>query len=59
MSPYRIGLVVALGLLGVFALPASPASAHAALVRTSPVQGSVVQQAPFEIVVTSPSRSAR
>jgi copper transport protein len=52
MSPYRIGLVVALGLLGVFALPASPASAHAALVRTSPVQGSVVQQAPFEIVVT-------
>jgi copper transport protein len=41
-----------LGLLGVLAGPAAPASAHAALVRTAPVQGSIVQQAPAEIVVT-------
>ncbi|OLE29375.1 MAG: copper resistance protein CopC [Actinobacteria bacterium 13_1_20CM_3_71_11] len=52
MTPYRIGLALLLGLLGLFALPASPASAHAALVRTSPVQGTVLQQAPYEIVVT-------
>jgi copper transport protein len=44
------GLV--LGVLGLFALPAGPASAHAALVRTQPLQGSVVTQAPSEIVVT-------
>lgn len=41
-----------LGILAVLALPASPASAHAALVRTSPVQGSIVQDAPSEITVT-------
>jgi copper transport protein len=52
MTPYRIGLVLFLGLLGLFALPASPASAHAALVRTSPVQGTVTQTPPYEIVVT-------
>jgi copper transport protein len=40
-----------LGLLGVLALP-MPASAHAALIRTSPVQGTVVPQAPGEVVVT-------
>jgi copper transport protein len=44
------GLV--LGVLGLFALPASPAAAHAALVRTQPVQGTVVPEAPKEIVVT-------
>lgn len=44
------GLV--LGLLGLFALPASPASAHAFLVRTQPIQGSVVQDPPSQIVVT-------
>ena len=44
------GLV--LGLLGLFALPASPAAAHAFLVRTQPIQGSVVQDAPSQIVVT-------
>ena len=43
---------LALGVLALFALPASPAAAHAALVRTSPVQGTVVPQAPNEIVVT-------
>jgi copper transport protein len=43
---------LALGALGIFALPASPAAAHAALVRTQPVQASVVQDAPSEIVVT-------
>ncbi|GAA5183088.1 copper resistance protein CopC [Rugosimonospora acidiphila] len=41
-----------LGVAGFFALPAGPASAHAALVRTSPTQGSVVQQPPREIVIT-------
>jgi copper transport protein len=56
MTPYRIGLVLFLGLLGLFALPASPASAHAALVRTSPQQGMVTQQAPYEIVVTFTER---
>ncbi len=42
----------AAGLLTVVALPAAPASAHASLVRTSPVQGSVVQEAPGQIVIT-------
>jgi copper transport protein len=41
-----------LGLLATVALPAGPASAHAALVRTSPVQGSIVRTAPNEVVVT-------
>jgi copper transport protein len=43
------GLVVG---LGVLVLAAGPASAHAGLVRTSPVQGSIVQTAPAEILVT-------
>jgi copper transport protein len=43
---------LALGALGTFALPASPAAAHAALIRTQPVQASVVQDAPSQIVVT-------
>ncbi len=41
-----------LGLFLVLLAPASPALAHAALVRTSPVQGSVQPTAPNEIVVT-------
>lgn len=41
-----------LGLAGLFALPAGPASAHAALVRTQPVQGTVVQDPPSQVVVT-------
>jgi copper transport protein len=44
-----------LGLLTVLALP-TPASAHAALIRTSPVQGTVVPQAPGEVVVTFSER---
>jgi copper transport protein len=55
MTPRRLIIAVAgvlLGLSGVFALPAGPASAHAALIRTSPTQGAVVQQAPREVVVT-------
>ncbi len=35
----KVLAALALGLLGVLALPAAPAGAHAALVRTSPVQG--------------------
>jgi copper transport protein len=55
MSRRRVRLLLAglvIGVLGLFALPASPAAAHAALVRTSPVQGTVVPEAPKEIVVT-------
>jgi copper transport protein len=48
----RFVLAVLFGLAVVPLLPAAPASAHAALVRTSPVQGSVVTQAPNEIVIT-------
>jgi copper transport protein len=47
----RVAAVV-LGVLTALALPASPASAHAGLVRTSPVQGSVVPAAPAEVIVT-------
>ena len=48
----RVLGALALGLLGVLALPAGSAGAHAALVRTSPVQGTVTQDPPFEIVIT-------
>jgi copper transport protein len=48
----RFLAAVALGLFGVLVLPAGSASAHAALVRTSPVQGTVTQDPPFEIVIT-------
>jgi copper transport protein len=41
-----------LGILLALLLPAGPASAHAALVRTSPPAGSVVDTAPSEVVVT-------
>src|SRR5262245_60576578 len=44
------GIVV--GLFGVFAFPAGAAQAHAALIRTSPVAGSIVSTAPSEIVIT-------
>jgi copper transport protein len=50
--PVRLLAGLGLGVLAVLALPASPASAHAALVRTSPVQGSIVQDAPSEITIT-------
>ncbi|OLE25040.1 MAG: copper resistance protein CopC [Actinobacteria bacterium 13_1_20CM_3_71_11] len=52
MIRVRLLAALVLGVLGVLALPAGPASAHAALVRTSPVQGTVLQQAPSEVVVT-------
>jgi copper transport protein len=55
MTPRRLLAALAgvlLGMSGVFALPAGPANAHAALIRTSPSQGSVVQQAPRDIVIT-------
>jgi copper transport protein len=55
MIPRRLLAALAGALLGIFALfalPAGPAAAHAALIRTVPVQGSVVQQAPGEIVIT-------
>ena len=45
-----VGVVV--GLFGLFAFPAGAAQAHAALIRTSPAQGSIVTSAPSEIVVT-------
>jgi copper transport protein len=43
---------VLLGLVMVLLTPGSPAQAHAALVRTSPVQGTTVDTAPSEVVVT-------
>ncbi|MEN3305991.1 MAG: copper transport protein [Micromonosporaceae bacterium] len=48
----RLLLVALVGGLGMLACGAAPASAHAGLVRTSPVQGSVVQSAPTEVDVT-------
>jgi len=45
-----VGVVV--GLFGLFAFPAGAAQAHAALVRTSPAQGSIVTTAPSEVVIT-------
>ena len=45
-----VGVVV--GLFGLFAFPAGAAQAHAALIRTSPAQGSIVTSAPSEIVIT-------
>jgi copper transport protein len=41
-----------IGLLGVLAAPASPASAHAVLVGTSPARGSVVARAPAVVSLT-------
>ncbi|GIH12909.1 copper resistance CopC/CopD family protein [Rugosimonospora africana] len=55
MTPRRLLVALAgvlLGVSGVFTLPAGPASAHAALIRTSPTQGAVVQQSPREVVIT-------
>jgi copper transport protein len=54
----RILAAAVLGLVGVLAVPAGPAGAHAALVRTSPVQGSIVQDPPSEIVITFSERVA-
>ncbi len=43
---------VLLGLFLVLAVPGGPAQAHAALVRTNPVQGSVLDAPPADIVIT-------
>ena len=43
---------ITLGLLGFLALPATAASAHAALAGASPAQGSTVQNAPNQVVLT-------
>ncbi len=50
----KIAATAAALLCGLLAalLPAAPASAHAALVRTSPAQGGVVVTAPNEVVLT-------
>jgi copper transport protein len=51
----RVGAVLvaaALGLLGVILAPPSAASAHAALVRTSPAQNTTVGAAPSDVVLT-------
>jgi copper transport protein len=47
---------VALGLFGLFAIPAGSAHAHAALVRTDPAQGAILPAAPSEIVITFSER---
>lgn len=47
----RAALAVVLGLLGV-AAGASPASAHAVLVSTSPAQDALLQEAPNQVVLT-------
>ena len=45
-------LAIVLGLLGVVAGPAAPASAHAAFVGSSPAADSVVQVSPTQVVLT-------
>lgn len=50
-SRWRALLAVA-GFLALTLLPASPAYAHAALLRTSPPAGSVVPEAPVEVTLT-------
>jgi copper transport protein len=52
----RLFAAAVLGLLGILLLPASPAGAHAALVRTSPLQNLTVQNPPYEIVITFSER---
>ncbi len=49
MKRVLLGLALVLG--GLIA-SGVPASAHAGLVRTSPVQGSIVQNAPTEVTIT-------
>jgi copper transport protein len=45
-------IAVMLGLVGVVVGPAAPASAHAALVGSSPAADSIVQEAPTQVVLT-------
>ncbi|GIG13581.1 transport integral membrane protein [Catellatospora methionotrophica] len=46
------GLLAVVAFLALTLLPASPAYAHAALLRTSPPAGSVVPEAPREVALT-------
>ncbi|MFI5892291.1 copper resistance CopC/CopD family protein [Actinoplanes sp. NPDC051513] len=48
----RVLLVVFVALGALFAAPAGPASAHAALLGSTPAPGSVIGSSPTEIVVT-------
>ncbi|MEV4413872.1 copper resistance protein CopC [Catellatospora sp. NPDC049609] len=50
-TPWR-ALLAVLGFLALTLLPASPAYAHAALLRTSPPAGSVVPEAPRQVTLT-------
>lgn len=43
---------VIIGLCGIFLMPAGAASAHAALISTNPVAGSVVPSAPSQVIIT-------
>ncbi|GAA1638125.1 copper resistance CopC/CopD family protein [Catellatospora bangladeshensis] len=51
MTRWR-ALAAVVGFLALTLLPASPAYAHAALLRTSPPAGSVVPEAPKEVTLT-------
>ncbi len=48
----RAALAVVVGLLAVVAGPASPASAHAEFVGSSPAVDSLIQEAPTQVVLT-------
>jgi copper transport protein len=48
----RVLAATATALLAILLLPAAPAAAHAALVATSPAQGSTVPSAPSEVTLT-------
>jgi len=50
LRPLLVG--VAVGLIWLLAAPATPAQAHAVLLRTSPAKGSTVNAAPLEVVLT-------
>jgi copper transport protein len=51
LAPRRLLVAAVLGILGALAI-AGPASAHAALLRTSPAQNSVVATAPSDVALT-------
>jgi copper transport protein len=51
MTP-RIAAALAAGALAILILPPAPASAHAVLSSSNPIQGAVVATAPAEVVLT-------
>jgi copper transport protein len=51
-TPRAVVAGVLLAVLGVLAIPAAPAHAHAALVSTSPAKASVVATAPTQVILT-------